>query len=183
MHRRGLIYTSLACLARRGARRQARGRGGLRPRRSRQPAEARLQPRDRRDDGAARPHRRVGRSARTLHALCQDPTPARWVTVIPGSISHGQGHETMYKILLSHRLGLDEADIQVAHSDTDLAPDGGGTYAREPPCSAAVQRRWRPTRSSPRRRKSPRTRWRRLRTTSNFRMRFSASSAPTARSH
>jgi len=35
----------------------------------------------------------------------------------------------MYKILLSHRLGLDEADIRVAHSDTDLAPDGGGTYA------------------------------------------------------
>jgi carbon-monoxide dehydrogenase large subunit len=35
----------------------------------------------------------------------------------------------MYKILLSHRLGLDEADIRVGHSDTDLAPDGGGTYA------------------------------------------------------
>jgi carbon-monoxide dehydrogenase large subunit len=35
----------------------------------------------------------------------------------------------MYKILLSHRLGLDETDIRVIHSDTDLAPDGGGTYA------------------------------------------------------
>jgi len=55
--------------------------------------------------------------------------PGGTVTVIPGSISHGQGHETMYKILLSHRLGLDEADIRVAPSDTDLAPDGGGTYA------------------------------------------------------
>jgi carbon-monoxide dehydrogenase large subunit len=55
--------------------------------------------------------------------------PGGTVTVIPGSISHGQGHETMYKILMSHRLGLDEADIRVAHSDTDLAPDGGGTYA------------------------------------------------------
>jgi aerobic carbon-monoxide dehydrogenase large subunit len=55
--------------------------------------------------------------------------PGGTVTVIPGSISHGQGHETMYKILLSHRLGLDEADIRVAHSDSDLAPDGGGTYA------------------------------------------------------
>jgi carbon-monoxide dehydrogenase large subunit len=55
--------------------------------------------------------------------------PGGTVTVIPGSISHGQGHETMYKILLSHRLGLDETDIRVAHSDTDLAPDGGGTYA------------------------------------------------------
>jgi aerobic carbon-monoxide dehydrogenase large subunit len=55
--------------------------------------------------------------------------PGGTVMVIPGSISHGQGHETMYKILLSHRLGLDESDIRVTHSDTDLAPDGGGTYA------------------------------------------------------
>jgi CO/xanthine dehydrogenase Mo-binding subunit len=35
----------------------------------------------------------------------------------------------MHKILLSHQLGLDEADIRMAHSDTDLASDGGGTYA------------------------------------------------------
>jgi aerobic carbon-monoxide dehydrogenase large subunit len=55
--------------------------------------------------------------------------PGGTVTVIPGSISHGQGHETMYKILLSHRPGLDGADIRIMHSDTDLAPDGGGTYA------------------------------------------------------
>jgi aerobic carbon-monoxide dehydrogenase large subunit len=55
--------------------------------------------------------------------------PGGTVTVIPGSISHGQGHETMYKILLSHRLGLDETHIRVAHSDTDLAPDWRGTYA------------------------------------------------------
>ncbi len=55
--------------------------------------------------------------------------PGGTVTVIPGSISHGQGHETMYKILLSERLGIDEADIRVTHSDTDLAPDGGGTFA------------------------------------------------------
>ncbi|HXQ52650.1 MAG TPA: xanthine dehydrogenase family protein molybdopterin-binding subunit [Stellaceae bacterium] len=55
--------------------------------------------------------------------------PGGTVTVIPGSISHGQGHETMYKILLSDRLGLDEADIRVTFSDTDLAPDGGGTFA------------------------------------------------------
>jgi aerobic carbon-monoxide dehydrogenase large subunit len=105
--------------------------------------------------------------------------PGGTVTVIPGSISHGQGHETMYKILL----GLDEADIRVAHSDTDLAPDGGGSTPRAPPCSAAVRRRSRPTRSSPRRRRSPRMRWRRPRTTSNSRTRCSALSAPTARSH
>ncbi|HEX3972187.1 MAG TPA: xanthine dehydrogenase family protein molybdopterin-binding subunit [Stellaceae bacterium] len=51
------------------------------------------------------------------------------VTVIPGSISHGQGHDTMYKIILSEKLGIDANDIRVQMCDTDMAPDGGGTYA------------------------------------------------------
>jgi len=55
--------------------------------------------------------------------------PGGTVTVIPGSISHGQGHETMYKIILSAKLGIDAEDIRVTNSDTDLAPDGGGTFA------------------------------------------------------
>ena len=56
--------------------------------------------------------------------------PGGTVTVIPGSISHGQGHETMYKIMLSDRLGHRRATTSAStHSDTDLAPDGGGTYA------------------------------------------------------
>ncbi|HZT51719.1 MAG TPA: xanthine dehydrogenase family protein molybdopterin-binding subunit, partial [Stellaceae bacterium] len=55
--------------------------------------------------------------------------PGGTVTVIPGSISHGQGHETMYKIVLSDKLGIDADDIRVMQSDTDLAPDGGGTFA------------------------------------------------------
>ncbi|OFZ97498.1 MAG: hypothetical protein A3H35_18465 [Betaproteobacteria bacterium RIFCSPLOWO2_02_FULL_62_17] len=56
-----------------------------------------------------------------------DPTGG--VTVVPGSISHGQGHETMYKILLSDRLGIPEEQIRVSRNDTDLAADGGGTFA------------------------------------------------------
>ncbi len=55
--------------------------------------------------------------------------PGGTVTVIPGSISHGQGHDTMYKIILSARLGIDADDIRVTTTDTDLAPDGGGTFA------------------------------------------------------
>jgi carbon-monoxide dehydrogenase large subunit len=51
------------------------------------------------------------------------------VTVIPGSISHGQGHDTMYKIVLSEKLGIDSDRIRVQMCDTDMAPDGGGTYA------------------------------------------------------
>ena len=55
--------------------------------------------------------------------------PQGGVTVVPGSISHGQGHETMYKILVSDRLGIDAALIRVARNDTDVAADGGGTFA------------------------------------------------------
>jgi carbon-monoxide dehydrogenase large subunit len=55
--------------------------------------------------------------------------PAGGVTVVPGSISHGQGHETMYKIVVSDRLGIPQESIRVARNDTDLAPHGGGTFA------------------------------------------------------
>ena len=55
--------------------------------------------------------------------------PNGGLTVVPGSISHGQGHETMYKILLSDRFGIPEEAIRVARNDTDLAADGGGTFA------------------------------------------------------
>ena len=48
------------------------------------------------------------------------------VTVIAGSISHGQGHETMYKVVLSDRLGIDADHIRIQWGDTDLAPHGGG---------------------------------------------------------
>lgn len=56
-----------------------------------------------------------------------DPTGT--VTVVAGSISHGQGHDTMYRIIVSDRLGIDEADIRVTFGDTDGLPFGGGTYA------------------------------------------------------
>jgi carbon-monoxide dehydrogenase large subunit len=56
-----------------------------------------------------------------------DPTGG--VTVVPGSISHGQGHETMYKIVVSDALGIPAERIRVARNDTDLAADGGGTFA------------------------------------------------------
>lgn len=51
------------------------------------------------------------------------------VTVIAGSIDHGQGHDTMYKIVVSDALGIDADDIRVAYGDTDAIEFGGGTYA------------------------------------------------------
>ena len=56
-----------------------------------------------------------------------DPSGA--ATVFAGSLCHGQGHDTMYKILISDRLGIDADDIRVVDGDTDLLPHGGGTYA------------------------------------------------------
>ena len=55
--------------------------------------------------------------------------PSGTVTVVAGSISHGQGHETMYKILLSDRLGIAPESIRLARNDTDVTTDGGGTFA------------------------------------------------------
>lgn len=55
--------------------------------------------------------------------------PSGTVTVVAGSISHGQGHDTMYKIVVSDRLDIDADDIRVTFGDTDAAPWGGGTFA------------------------------------------------------
>jgi len=55
--------------------------------------------------------------------------PSGMLTVLAGSLSHGQGHDTMYKILISDKLGVDADDIRVVDGDTDIMPDGGGTYA------------------------------------------------------
>ncbi len=49
-------------------------------------------------------------------------------TVLLGTISHGQGHETMYKQILSHQLGLAAKDIRIVEGDTDLTGVGGGTF-------------------------------------------------------
>ncbi len=55
-----------------------------------------------------------------------DPTGT--ITLLIGTISHGQGHETMYKQVLSDRLGLAASDIRIVEGDTDLTGVGGGTF-------------------------------------------------------
>ena len=49
-------------------------------------------------------------------------------TLLMGTISHGQGHETMFKQILSDRLGLGADDIRLVEGDTDLTGIGGGTF-------------------------------------------------------
>ncbi|MEK9682906.1 MAG: xanthine dehydrogenase family protein molybdopterin-binding subunit [Rhodospirillaceae bacterium] len=55
--------------------------------------------------------------------------PSGTVTVVAGSVDHGQGHDTMYKIVVSDKLEIDHEDIRVDFGDTDLLPFGAGTYA------------------------------------------------------
>jgi carbon-monoxide dehydrogenase large subunit len=50
-------------------------------------------------------------------------------TVYTGSSAHGQGHHTAFAMLVQEELGIPMNRIEVIHGDTDLIPDGVGTYA------------------------------------------------------
>jgi carbon-monoxide dehydrogenase large subunit len=50
-------------------------------------------------------------------------------TVYTGSSAHGQGHHTSFAMIVTEELGIPMDKIEVIHGDTDLVPDGVGTYA------------------------------------------------------
>ena len=50
------------------------------------------------------------------------------MTLIVGTKSQGQGHDQMYKILLSELLGVDSRDVRLLEGDTDVSPFGIGTF-------------------------------------------------------
>jgi len=54
--------------------------------------------------------------------------PTGKVQVVTGTSPHGQGHETVWSMLVADKLGIDPDDIDVLHSDTALAPLGLDTY-------------------------------------------------------
>ena len=54
--------------------------------------------------------------------------PDGTVEVLTGSHSHGQGHETTFAQLVSHRLGIPIEQVTVVHGDTDKVQFGMGTY-------------------------------------------------------
>jgi carbon-monoxide dehydrogenase large subunit len=54
--------------------------------------------------------------------------PDGTVTVLTGTSPHGQGHATAWAMLASEHLGIDLAKITVKHGDTDLVPNGVGTF-------------------------------------------------------
>ncbi len=50
------------------------------------------------------------------------------VEILTGSHSHGQGHETTFAQLVSERLGMPMANVNIVHGDTDKVQMGMGTY-------------------------------------------------------
>jgi aerobic carbon-monoxide dehydrogenase large subunit len=50
------------------------------------------------------------------------------VTIIAGTHSHGQGHETVYAQMVSEWLGVDFSSIRMIQGDTDQVGFGRGTY-------------------------------------------------------
>jgi aerobic carbon-monoxide dehydrogenase large subunit len=49
-------------------------------------------------------------------------------TVRTGSFSHGQGHETTFAQIVSHRLGIPIESVTIVKGDTDEVATGTGTY-------------------------------------------------------
>ena len=54
--------------------------------------------------------------------------PTGSVTVLTGTHSHGQGHETTFAQLVSEQLGVPIDQVDVVHGDTAKIPFGMGTY-------------------------------------------------------
>ncbi len=65
--------------------------------------------------------------------------PTGKATVRIGVQTQGQGHETTFAQIVAEELGLDVADVEVEHGDTDTEPYGLGTYAsRSTPVGGAA---------------------------------------------
>ena len=55
--------------------------------------------------------------------------PTGKVSVMTGTHSHGQGHETTFAQVVSDELGVPMEDIEIIHGDTGRIPFGLGSYA------------------------------------------------------
>ncbi|MGQ0649522.1 MAG: xanthine dehydrogenase family protein molybdopterin-binding subunit [Gemmatimonadaceae bacterium] len=54
--------------------------------------------------------------------------PTGKVTVLTGSHSHGQGHETTFSQIVASELGCSMDDVEIVHGDTGRIPFGMGSY-------------------------------------------------------
>ncbi len=70
----------------------------------------------------------LGARAGLYEAATVRVNPTGSVSILTGSHSHGQGHETTFAQVVSEKLGIDFDSIEVVHGDTDKIPFGMGTY-------------------------------------------------------
>ena len=70
----------------------------------------------------------LGARAGLYEAATVRVNPTGSVTVLTGSHSHGQGHETTFAQVVSDMLGIDYDSIDIVHGDTAKVPFGMGTY-------------------------------------------------------
>ncbi len=54
--------------------------------------------------------------------------PTGSVSILTGSHSHGQGHETTFSQIVADRLGIPIENVEIVHGDTAKIPYGMGTY-------------------------------------------------------
>ena len=70
----------------------------------------------------------LGARAGLYEAATIRVNPTGSVSVLTGSHSHGQGHETTFAQVVSELLGIEIDNVDVVHGDTDKIPFGMGTY-------------------------------------------------------
>ena len=70
----------------------------------------------------------LGARAGLYEAATIRVNPTGSVSVLTGSHSHGQGHETTFAQVVSEKLGIDFDSIDIVHGDTNKIPFGMGTY-------------------------------------------------------
>ena len=70
----------------------------------------------------------LGARAGLYEAATIRVNPTGSVSVLTGSHSHGQGHETTFAQVVSEKLGIDFDSVEIIHGDTDKIPFGMGTY-------------------------------------------------------
>ena len=96
------------------------GHAAFEQRRARSKANGRL-----RGIGISNTIERAGAPSQERALLRFDPTGT--ATLFVGTISHGQGHETIYKQIVAQTLGIDPATLRVEEGDSDALSIGGGT--------------------------------------------------------
>jgi carbon-monoxide dehydrogenase large subunit len=70
----------------------------------------------------------LGARAGLYEAATIRVNPTGSVSVLTGSHSHGQGHETTFAQVVADKLGIPMEQVEIVHGDTAKVPFGMGTY-------------------------------------------------------